>query len=71
MSKRNAHVARLLDAHKAKTEESIAGRPMSDRARQADERLEFAGRNASQEEWDAFVGQSLDHTLGTGWRNGQ
>jgi hypothetical protein len=71
MSKRDTQVKRLLDAHKERDAEGRKGRPQSPAARQADARMESIRGASTREEYDEFIDQSLDHTLGTGWRNGR
>lgn len=68
---REAQVRRMLDAYRAQRAEILAGHRDGPEHRQATARLAAARRNASREEVDEFIEQSLDHVLGPRcWRNG-
>ena len=69
MSNRPEQVERLMDAYRTRAAEGRAGRPQSPAARQAEARIDSIRRASTRGEWDEFIGRSLDHTLGRGWRD--
>ena len=69
MAGRRAQVDRLLDAERDLRSGARAAQAGQEQSRQAGARLQAARRNATREEWDAFIDESLDDALGPGWRN--